>query len=170
MTSELHVAISAHRDPRAGGRELALAILCHLEGRPEGERQAAAQWILHHAPAGDDAGENGFAELVADPDVKKMGRSLIELAEQRREAIDDHIRAASRRWRLERMDQVDRNVLRLATAELLGSPKTPRGVVVSEAVRLAQRYGSERSVAFVNGVIETIAKQIEAAGPSEADV
>lgn len=141
---------------------MALAILCHLEGRPEGERQAAAQWILSHAPQGDEPGEHAFAELAADPEVKKFGTALIAIAEARREAIDEQIRAASRRWRLERMDHVDRNVLRLATAELLGAPATPRAVVVSEAVRLAKRYGSERSVAFVNGVVETIAKQIEA--------
>lgn len=142
---------------------MALAILCHLEGRPDGERQAASQWILRHAPQGDEAEEHAFAELAADPEVKKFGTALIAIAETRRAAIDDQIRAASRRWRLERMDHVDRNVLRLATAELLGAPQTPRAVVISEAVRLAKRYGSERSVAFVNGVVETIAKQLEVA-------
>lgn len=145
-----------------------MSVLCHLEGRPDGERPAAARWILQHAPDGEDAGEHAFADLAADLEVKKVGLGLIDLAEIHREAIDAEIRAASRRWRLERMDHVDRNVLRLATAELLGAPKTPRGVIVSEAVRLAQRYGSDRSVAFVNGVIETIANNIAAKAGGDA--
>ena len=58
------------------------------------------------------------------------------------------------------MDRVDRNVLRLAVAELLSSPDVPRNVIISEAVRLAGRYGSERSTAFVNGLVETLARTL----------
>lgn len=154
------MAKPAHKDHRASGRELALSILCDLEGRPEAERAASIEWVLTHAPAGEEPGEQVFAELAADPKVSAFGRTLVLEVEANRDAIDQRIREASARWRLERMDHVDRNVIRLAVAELLSMPGTPRGVVISEAVRLAGVYGSERSVKFVNGLVEALANLI----------
>lgn len=152
------------KDPRARGRELALVVLCHLEWQPVETNAAglevSADWLLAHAPRGDEPGEAAFAELAADAKARTFGGRLIEAARAHRETVDETIRAASQRWRLERMDQVDRNVLRLATTELLVFAKTPRAVVVSEAVRLAALYGSERSATFVNGVVETIASKV----------
>lgn len=116
--------------------------------------------VLDQAPRGDAPGEAAFAELVADPEVRKHGSRLLEHVEDHLAEIDGIIRDASRRWRLERMDQVDRNVIRLATAELLRTRAVPKAVIVSQAVWLAGRYGSERSVAFVNGVVETIAHKL----------
>jgi len=70
------------------------------------------------------------------------------------------ITAASRNWRLERMNRVDRNVLRLATLELWRHPEVPPAVVLDEAVDLAKRYGTEDSGAFVNGVLARIASDL----------
>jgi N utilization substance protein B len=72
-----------------------------------------------------------------------------------REIIDAAISAAAIGWRIERMPAVDRNVIRLALHELR-SGDTPVGVVVSEAVNLAKRFSTERSGAFVNGVLAKI--------------
>jgi N utilization substance protein B len=66
--------------------------------------------------------------------------------------LDAEITAAATGWRLERMPAVDRNIIRLALYELR-SGQTPVGVVVSEAVNLAKRFSTERSGAFVNGVL-----------------
>ena len=52
------------------------------------------------------------------------------------------------------------DALRLVGAEMLALPDTPRAVIVAEAVRLASRYGSERSAPFVNGVAEALAKRL----------
>ena len=69
--------------------------------------------------------------------------------------LDAAISAAATGWRVERMPAVDRNILRLALYELwLGD--TPVGVVVSEAVKLAKRFSTERSGAFVNGVLSKL--------------
>jgi N utilization substance protein B len=70
-----------------------------------------------------------------------------------REALDAAIGAASTGWRVERMAPVDRSVLRLALWELWRRPELPAAVVISEAVRLAKAYSTERSGAFVNGVL-----------------
>jgi N utilization substance protein B len=87
---------------------------------------------------------------------------------ERAAEIDAAIEATSRSWRLARMDRVDRNVLRLVGAESLGLSETPRAVIVSEAVRLAARYGSERSAPFVNGVAQALAAKLRGEAREEA--
>jgi N utilization substance protein B len=74
--------------------------------------------------------------------------------------IDAKIREVSKHWRLERMARVDRNILRLATYELLKRPEVPRRVTLNEAVELAKRFGDENSPAFVNGVLDRIASDL----------
>ena len=62
-------------------------------------------------------------------------------------------------WRLERIGAIERSVLRLGSAELaLGD--TPPRVVIQEAVKLAERYGSAQSARFVNGVLDALARQM----------
>lgn len=81
--------------------------------------------------------------------------------------LDDAIDAASEHWRLSRMPVVDRAILRLGLYELRYEPETPAAVVMAEAVRLAKTYSTERSGAFVNGVLAALAnqeRQGEAAG------
>ena len=76
---------------------------------------------------------------------------------QARRELDNAITAVATGWRLERMPPVDRNIIRLALYELR-TGQVPVGVVVSEAVNLAKKFSTERSGAFVNGVL---AKLIE---------
>lgn len=80
-----------------------------------------------------------------------------------REELDASIAAHARNWRVDRMAAVDRNVLRLATFELLHTD-APASVVIDEAIELARDFGSERSPAFVNGVLDAIARGREGAG------
>ena len=78
-----------------------------------------------------------------------------------RKLIDAAISAAATGWRVERMPAVDRNIIRLALHELrLGD--TPVGVVISEAVNLAKRFSTERSGAFVNGVLSRLVEEAAA--------
>ena len=88
------------------------------------------------------------------------GMRLLAAALERGPEIDAAIEATSRSWRLARMDRVDRNLLRLVGVEMLAIEDTPRAVIVAEAVRLAARYGSDRSAPFVNGVAEALAKRL----------
>jgi N utilization substance protein B len=146
------------REVRTSGRELALAVLCHLESYGEAEHDDAAKLLLENPPVGEGEGEDALASLSADARVRAFAEALVSLFLGRRAEIDALVDATSRTWKLARMDRVDRNVVRLATAELVGRPQTPRGAIVSEAVRLAARYGSERSAAFVNGLVEALAQ------------
>ncbi len=74
--------------------------------------------------------------------------------------LDAMIESVSEHWSVARMPVIDRNVIRIGLHELRRDPMTPTAVVVSEAVRLAQTYSTEKSPAFVNGVLATLAKTI----------
>ncbi len=82
-------------------------------------------------------------------------RRYVEGTWAARKELDAAISAVATGWRLERMPAVDRNILRLALFELQAG-QTPIGVVVSEAVNLAKRFSTERSGAFVNGVLSKL--------------
>jgi N utilization substance protein B len=73
--------------------------------------------------------------------------------------IDERIAAVSTRWKMHRLAAVDRNVLRIGAWELLCEGTTPAEVVIDEAVEIARRYSAEESPAFVNGVLDALAKE-----------
>jgi transcription antitermination factor NusB len=84
---------------------------------------------------------------------------LLELASgvtSHLEELDVFIVRYSEHWRLERMTIVDRNLLRLASYELLYQPNIPVKVVINEAVEMAKRFGSEASGGFVNGILDQV--------------
>jgi N utilization substance protein B len=78
---------------------------------------------------------------------------------QRRAEIDRAIRTVSQRWKLERMDRVDKGILRLGTFELLHCPDNPVAVVIDESVELAKEFGTPDSPSFVNGMLDRIAHE-----------
>ena len=73
--------------------------------------------------------------------------------------LDRRITDVTSNWRLERIGAIERSVLRLAAAELHRGETPPR-VVLKEAVRLAERYGSLTSARFVNGVLDALAREM----------
>jgi N utilization substance protein B len=97
-------------------------------------------------------------ELMVAPDAYTA--TLVRTVESRGAVIDELIGAAAIGWDLERMAVVDRNVLRLAVAELLECPEVPTAVILNEAVELASAYSTDDSGRFVNGVLATVAAQI----------
>ena len=91
----------------------------------------------------------------------KTGDGALDLAEavlRDRGRLDDLLRHAAENWRLERLAVVDRNVLRLALAEMERG-ETPVKVVIDEAIRLARWFGATRSPAFVNGILDRVARE-----------
>jgi N utilization substance protein B len=93
--------------------------------------------------------------------LDEVGAALAGGAWEEREELDGALGAVSSEWRVERMPVIDRNVLRLALWELRHRPDLPAGVIISEAVRLAKGYSTERSGAFVNGVLGRLAGETE---------
>lgn len=91
-----------------------------------------------------------------------FARGLVAGVAGRVADLDELVGQHARNWRVSRMAAVDRNVLRLAAYELRETD-TPVAVVIDEAVDLARRFGSDTSPAFVNGVLDAIAREIRAA-------
>lgn len=81
---------------------------------------------------------------------------LIKGVMDHRAAIDAVIERFSSNWKLSRMSCVDRNVLRLATFELLYCADIPPKVSINEAIDVAKRFGTEESGAFINGILDSI--------------
>lgn len=79
-----------------------------------------------------------------------------------RAAIDTGIEKASRNWKLTRLDRVDRSILRLGVFELMHKPEVPAPVILSEAIELAKEFGAPDSPAFVNGLLDRIAREYRA--------
>ena len=88
-------------------------------------------------------------------DLRERGAVFVE-------ELDEILGAHARNWRVSRMTAVDRNVLRLAVYELRDS-EIPVAVVIDEAVELARRFGADSSPAFVNGVLDAVAREVRAA-------
>ena len=77
--------------------------------------------------------------------------------------LDPLISEAAAHWRLERMNVIDRLVMRLAVYEFLHEPATPATVIINEALELARAFSSEEAVPFVNGVFDGIKRRLERA-------
>jgi N utilization substance protein B len=115
----------------------------------EEPRDIALQ-ALYQAEISGDSSE--FDDLTG-----KVG-FLVHGVLDHKEELDNEIESASEHWSVARMPVIDRSILRLGLFELRHGRDTPTAVVVSEAVRLAKTYSTERSGAFVNGVLATLAR------------
>lgn len=94
-------------------------------------------------------------------DVQGFAEDLFRVATDRATEIDGLIEGHAQHWRMERMAAVDRNLMRAAVAELMGFPATPRAVVINEALEIARKFSSPESVQFINGVLDSVGKELE---------
>lgn len=110
--------------------------------------------------------------LLGDTEMTAYCLALYDGTLAHQAEIDPILTATATNWRLSRMHPADRNVLRLATYELLFDPAAqPKEVVINEAIELARRFGSADSAKFVNGVLDKVAQKLgerQAAGGEQA--
>ena len=125
---------------RRMSRELALKVLYQME---------------HSQEPVDEALELFSQNFRAPRQLWDYAQTLVRGISQNRDEIDTRLEQASRRWRLGRMPRVDRNILRMATFEMLHTQVPPKAAI-SEAVELAKRYSSEEAPAFINGVLDSL--------------
>lgn len=92
-------------------------------------------------------------------DVKKYARDLVTRVYESMDLIDKSIQERAANWEMKRMAAIDRNIIRLAVAEMTFFTDVPVKVVIDEAVELAKTFGSSDSGKFVNGVIDSIHKK-----------
>lgn len=94
------------------------------------------------------------------PEVRGFAEDLFRVANVQKEQIDELIAANSKHWRLERMPAVDRNLVRMAVAEMLGFKGTPFPIVINEALEIGRRYSAPESINFLNGLLDAIAHSL----------
>ena len=126
-----------------------------MAGRRPARRAALA--LLYRWDVMEDLPE----ELKIE-DEDPFARQLAEGVVARVEHLDARINAAAHAWTADRLGAVERNVLRMGIYEL-EERSVPREVVISEAVKLAKRYATPEAGKFVNGVLDRIAREQEAA-------
>ncbi|MGA3210568.1 MAG: transcription antitermination factor NusB [Terriglobales bacterium] len=132
---------------RRKSREFALQMLFQADmGRQDLEQVRRTFWA-----------ERGGSEQ----DIRGFADDLFRAAMERTTEIDALIERHAANWRMERMPAVDRNVMRAAVAEFLVFPKTPRPVVINEALEIARRFSNPESVLFINGVLDSVAKELD---------
>jgi N utilization substance protein B len=95
--------------------------------------------------------------LAADP--AEFAARLFSCAIDNAEKIDKEIRTAAANWSFERIAAIDKNILRLALAELLFLRETPPKTAINEAIELAREYSTEESTKFVNGILDAVYHQ-----------
>jgi transcription antitermination protein NusB len=107
----------------------------------------------------------------ASKPMREYGTWIVESILDHAAEIDGAIQSASKNWRLARMAVVDRNILRIAVAELLYEPTLAPAIVMNEAIEIAKRYSGEESAVFVNGVLDAVGRHLagKPGGPEGQD-
>jgi N utilization substance protein B len=130
---------------RRRSREFALQVLYQLEITKQDALRTLAQFQEH------------FSEGVERDDF--VERLVLGVTEHRKE-IDRLIERYSENWRLDRMNTIDRNILRMAAFELLYCEDIPPKVTLNEAIDLGKRYGTDESGSFINGILDRIQNEV----------
>jgi len=131
---------------RRKAREYALQMLFQWDvTRDQIEPIAASFWENHD----ESEAVVEFANLLVTRTIEHV------------EQIDGLIQKHAEHWRLDRMAIVDRNLLRMATQEFIYDKETPKSVVINEAIEIARRYSAQESPQFINGILDSIRKELE---------
>jgi N utilization substance protein B len=129
-----------------------------MDPAPRHQARERVVSLLYEAELKGSSPREVLDDLVVAPDAYTA--TLVRAVESQGPEIDGLIAAAAIGWSLDRLAVVDRNVLRLAVAELLVCPEVPTAVILNEAVELASAYSTDDSGRFVNGVLATVAVQV----------
>jgi N utilization substance protein B len=128
---------------RRKAREIALQMLYQMEVNP-GELEAALALF--------------WEGLSASQPVKEFVNRIVQGVHVRQEEIDQLLAKHSEHWRLDRMDMVDKSILRMGVFEIMFCADIPVKVAMNEAVDLGKKFGAAESGAFINGILDKISK------------
>lgn len=121
--------------------------------------QALYAWELRGGAPLERIASEIWDDLSVPPEERRIAGPLVRTIVQDGESLDEALAEVTTNWRLDRLAVIDRSVLRMAAAELARGETPPR-VVIHEAVRLAERYGTVKSAKFVNGVLDALARRM----------
>lgn len=104
----------------------------------------------------DAAMESALNGAETDPYFETLVRDIVESREQ----LDELIRNNLENWKLERLANIDRNLLRIAVYEMIHSEDVPVNVAMNEVIEIAKKFGDDQSSSFVNAVLSKIKNQL----------
>jgi N utilization substance protein B len=133
-------------DYRRQGRSLALQVLYELD-------------CTHHALA--DVMQERLISEDWQADTRAFARRIVQGVIEHREQIDSLIHQFAPEWPLDQIAIIDRNTLRIALYEMAVDQSIPVKVAINEAVELAKNFGAESAPRFINGVLGSVAAQIQ---------
>ncbi|HET7456328.1 MAG TPA: transcription antitermination factor NusB [Gemmatimonadaceae bacterium] len=120
--------------------------------------QALYAWDMRGERDLDRVASQIWDDLAVPPAERRIAGLLVRTIAKSGRELDADLTEVTTNWRLARLGAVERSVLRIGAAEL-SAGETPPRVVIQEAVRLAERYGTARSAKFVNGVLDALARK-----------
>lgn len=118
-----------------------------------GEGTAAEIWAMTALPL-EKTDKRNFRKADA------QAKAILEM----QATLDETIEPLLHSWSMDRVDWVDLSILRVAAYEMLYDEEVPVAIAINEAVELAKAFGGENSFSFVNGVLGTLAKEIDGKG------
>jgi N utilization substance protein B len=104
--------------------------------------------------------EDNFYRRGPSKEVCEYATSIVEAVMKNMQFIDEMITHHLDNWELKELPLVDKTILRIALAELLYLPNTPTKVIINEAVEIANCFSSSGSGKFVNGVLDSLAREV----------
>ncbi len=136
-------------------------------GKRRRARELALQFLYQYDALQESLGESRELEeqlssfwersgIRVDDETREFSSLLILGTCKNLPHIDQIIGRFSEHWRLSRMSNIDRNILRLAVYELVYLSNIPAAVTINEAVELGKRFGTEESGSFINGILDKI--------------
>jgi len=145
------------------GRECALKILFALKHDDSIHAEELLQRFWENFRFADDAlGEPlDSLDTPLPESVKQFTAQLVNGIAEYRPVLDRKIGEVAKNWSLSRMTPVDLSILRIACYELCYMPDIPIRVTLNEAIEIAKRYGTKESPAFVNGLLDKVAQDVE---------
>ena len=130
---------------RRKSRQFALQVLYQLNISKQDPLTALTQFREHFLSDGE-----------ADAFQNRLVLGVLEHCSE----LDQLIERYSENWRLDRINLIERNILRMAIFELLFCEEIPPKVTINEAIDLGKRYGSEDSGSFINGILDRIQHEV----------
>jgi len=133
---------------RRQARILAMQALCQWEVQQDESPEALAEFL------------SAAVDCEASPDSIAYATDLVKGFWTHRQAIDELITSATKKWELSRISPVERNVMRVSICEML-EDKAPPKVALNEAIEIARDYGGADSPRFINGILDVILKRLQ---------
>ncbi len=138
------------------GRELAVQSLYQMEMNEVAAFDAVSMLITE---AGDE--NEGEVKLEDTDRLAEYVLALVNGAWANKAAIDDLLGVYLKGWQISRLSRVDRQILRLASYEMIFAEDVPAKVAVNEAIELSKHFGTDESGKFVNGVLGKMIQDVE---------